>query len=315
MHAAPILFIKKEDGSLHLCVDYCGLNKLTKKDRYPLLLIADLLDSPSHVKVYSKIDLHHAYHLVHIADGDEWKTAFHMRYGSYEWLVMPFRLTNMPSAFQRFVNTVFTDMLDVTVIVYLDDIIIYSDNLEDHKKHVREVLCCLRKHGLYAKPKKCEFHMDTTEYLGYCLSPAGLTMAQNKVDIICDWPEPRKVKDIQSFLGFANFYCRFIYNYSDIVVPLTRLMRKDAPWNFFADCRRSFNSLKEAVTTMTFCSPQHHSQAYKLNPETSQSFPTQNTRSRSRSITPDPIGLNRIACTYLSLALVLCLLLPLIRYP
>ena len=140
-------------------------------------------------------------------------------------------------------------MLDVTVIVYLDDILIYSDNLEDHKKHVREVLRRLRKHGLYAKPEKCEFHMDTTEYLGYCLLPAGLTMAQNKVDIICNWPELQKVKDIQSSLGFANFYCCFIYNYSDIVVPLTRLTQKDAPWNFSAGCRRSFYSLKEAFTS------------------------------------------------------------------
>ena len=112
-------------------------------------------------------------------------------------------------------------MLDVTVIVYLDNILIYSDNLEDHKKHVREVLHHLRKHGLYTKPEKCEFHTDTTEYLGYCLSPAGLTMAQNKVNIIHDWPEPQKVRDIQSFLSFTNFYHRFIYNYSDIVVEMT----------------------------------------------------------------------------------------------
>ena len=150
-HAAPVLFVKKKDGSLRLCVDYRGLNKLTKKDCYLLLLIADLLDSPSRAKVYSKIDLRHAYHLVCIADGDEWKTAFRTRYGSYEWLVMPFGLMNAPSTFQRFVNTVFADMLDITVIVYLDDILIYSDNLEDHKKHVREVLRRLRKHGLYAK--------------------------------------------------------------------------------------------------------------------------------------------------------------------
>ena len=248
-HAAPVLFVKKKDGSLRRCVNYRSLNKLTKKDCYPLPLIADLLNSPSRAKVYSKINLRHAYHLVRIADGDGWKTAFHTQYGSYEWLVMPFGLTNAPSAFQRFVNTVFVDMLDVTIIVYLDDILIYSDNLEDHKKHVCEVLRRLRKHSLYAKPKKCKFHTDTTEYLGYCLSPAGLTMAQNKVDIIRDWPEPRKVKDIQSFLGFANFYCCFIYNYSDIVVLLTRLMRKDAPWNFSADCRRSFSSLKEAFTS------------------------------------------------------------------
>ena len=248
-HTTPVLFVKKKDSLLRLCVDYRSLNKLTKKDRYPLLLITDLLDSPSCVKVYSKIDLRHAYHLVRIANGDEWKTAFRMRYGSYEWLVMPFGLTNAPSTFQRFINTVFADMLDVTVIVYLDNILIYSDNLEDHKKHVRKVLHHLHKHSLYAKPEKCEFHTDTTEYLGYCLSPTGLTMAQNKVDIIRDWPEPRKVKDIQSFLGFTNFYRRFIYNYSDIVVPLMRLTRKDASWKFSADCRRSFNSLKEAFTS------------------------------------------------------------------
>ena len=226
LHTAPVLFIKKKDGSLCLCVDYRGLNKLTKKDCYPLPLIADLLNSPSCVKVYSKIDLRHAYHLVRIADGDEWKTAFRTRYGSYEWLVMPFGLMNAPSAFQRFINTAFADMLDVTVIVYLDDILIYSDNLEDHKKHIREVLRHLHKHGLYVKPEKCEFHTDTTEYLGYCLSPAGLTMAQNQVNIIRDWPEPRKVKDIQSFLGFANFYRRFIYNLSWPVPPGRSLVQR-----------------------------------------------------------------------------------------
>ena len=219
--AAPVLFVKKKDGSLRLCVDYRGLNKLTRKDRYPLPLISDLLDSPSCAKVYTKINLQHAYHLVRIADGDEWKTAFRTHYGSYEWLVMPFGLTNAPSAFQRFMNTIFADMLDVCIVVYLDDILIYSDNKEDHQKHVREVLRHLRKQGLYAKPEKCEFHSESVEYLGYCLAPSGLTMAQNKIQTICDWPEPRRVKDIQSFLGFANFYHRFIFNYSDIMVPLT----------------------------------------------------------------------------------------------
>jgi len=139
-HAALVLFVKKKDGSLRLCVDFRGLNKITKKDRYPLPLISDLLDSPSHAKIYSKIDLRHAYHLVRIAPGDEWKTAFHTRYGSYEWLVMPFGLTNAPAAFQRFVNTVFADMLDVCVVVYLDDILIYSEDMESHQQHVREVL-------------------------------------------------------------------------------------------------------------------------------------------------------------------------------
>jgi len=248
-HAAPVLFVKKKDGSLRLCVDFRGLNKITKKDCYPLPLISDLLDSPSRAKIYSKIDLRHAYHLVQIALGDEWKTAFRTRYGSYEWLVMPFGLTNAPAAFQRFVNTVFADMLDVCVVVYLDDILIYSEDMESHQQHVREVLRRLQLHGLFAKPEKCEFHSDSVEYLGYRLSPEGLTMSPDKIQTISDWPEPRKVKDIQSFLGFANFYRRFIFNYSNIVVPLTRLTRKDAPWVFSEDCRRAFNALKHAFTT------------------------------------------------------------------
>jgi len=121
-------------------VDFRGLNKVSKKDCYPLPLISDLLDSPSRAKVYTKIDLRHAYHLVRIALGDEWKTAFHTQYGSYEWLVMPFGLTNAPAAFQRFVNTIFADMLDVCVVIYLDDILIYSKDMDSHHKHVWEVL-------------------------------------------------------------------------------------------------------------------------------------------------------------------------------
>ncbi|KIN97850.1 hypothetical protein M404DRAFT_78300, partial [Pisolithus tinctorius Marx 270] len=248
-YAAPVLFVKKKDGSLQLCVDFRGLNKITKKDRYPLPLISDLLDSPSRAKIYTKIDLRHAYHLVWIAPGNEWKTAFRTRYGSYEWLVMPFGLTNAPAAFQRFVNTIFADMLDVCIVVYLDDILIYSGDKESHKWHVREVLRRLWLHGLYAKPEKCEFHSDSVKYLGFHLSPAGLTMSKEKVQTICDWPEPRKVKDIQSFLGFTNFYHRFIFNYLDIVVPLTQLTRKGAPWNFSEECRQSFNNLKAAFTT------------------------------------------------------------------
>jgi len=173
-HAALVLFVKKKDGSLWLCIDFRGLNKITKKDRYPLPLISDLLDSPSCAKIYSKINLRHAYHLVRIAPGNEWKTAFRTCYGSYEWLVMPFSLTNAPAAFQRFVNTVFADMLDVCVVVYLDNILIYSKDMESHQQHVQEVLRCLRLHGLFSKLEKCEFHSDSVEYLGYHLSPEGV---------------------------------------------------------------------------------------------------------------------------------------------
>ena len=129
-----------------------------------------------------------------------------MCYSSYEWLVMPFGLTNALAAFQHFVNTVFSDLLDVCVIVYLDDILIYSADMTSHKKHVQEVLQQLHANSLYAKPEKCEFHTKSTEYLGYQLSPSGLTMSPEKVKSIQDWLEPRKIKDMQSFLGFANFY-------------------------------------------------------------------------------------------------------------
>jgi len=146
-------------------------------------------------------------------------------------------------------NNLFSDLLDVCVVVYLDDILIYSDDITQHRKHVKEVLKRLRKAGLYAKVEKCEFHSDSVKYLGYVLSPAGLTMSDAKVKTIQEWPEPKKVKDIQSFLGFANFYRRFIFNYSDIVIPLTRLTRKDTPWNFDENCRNAFNTLKKAFTS------------------------------------------------------------------
>ena len=245
-HGAPVLFVRKKDGSLRLCVDFRGLNKISKKDRYPLPFISDLLSTAGKARLYTTIDLRHAYHLVRVADGDEWKTAFRTRYGSFEWRVMPFGLSNAPAAFQRFMNDIFIDLLDVHVIIYLDDILIYSDNPADHRKHVREVLRRLRKHGLYARPDKCRFSSDSVEYLGFILSKEGLKMDPSKVQTIQDWPEPRKVKDIQSFLGFANFYRRFISEYSDIVIPLTRLTRKGVPWNFSDDARNSFNTLKSA---------------------------------------------------------------------
>ena len=141
-------------------------------------------------------------------------------------------------------------MLDICVVVYLNDILIYSEDMESHQKHVQEVLRQLWLHKLFAKLEECEFHLDSVEYLSHCLSPEGLTMSPDKITTIANWPEPHKVKDIQSFQGFMNFYHRFIFNYSDIMVPLTRLTQKDAPWNFSEECCHSFNALKHAFTTM-----------------------------------------------------------------
>jgi len=146
-------------------------------------------------------------------------------------------------------NNVFSNLLDVCIVVYLDDILIYSDDITQHQRHVKEVLRRPQKAGLYAKAEKCKFHLDSIEYLGYVLSPSGLTMSDAKVKTIQEWPEPKKVKDIQSFLGFTKFYRRFIFNYSDKVILLTRLTRKDTPWNFDNNCRKAFNTLKQAFTS------------------------------------------------------------------
>src|SRR4029077_20631307 len=162
---------------------------------------------------------------------------------------MLFGLSNAPVAFQWFVNSIFADLLDICVVVYLDDILVYSEDEATHEEHVWEVLQRLRQHGLYANPQKCEFHTETMEYLGYILSPTGLAMSSEKVKAIQDWPEPRKVKDIQSFLGFVTLYPRFIHEFSNIVVPLTRLTRKGVPWAFTDDCRAAFQRLKDAFTS------------------------------------------------------------------
>ena len=179
-----------------LCVDFCGLNQITKKYRYLLLLIADLLDALWKACVYTKINLWHACHLVCIAKGDEPKTAFRTCYRSYKWCVMPFRLTNTPAAFQHFMNDIFADLLDICTVIYLDDILIYFDSMSDHTLHVQEALQCLQDNRLYASTEKCEFHTTSMEYLGFILSPDGLMMDPTKIQVIQDWPEPHKVWDI-----------------------------------------------------------------------------------------------------------------------
>ena len=171
---------------------------------------------------------------------------------------MPFGLTNASMAFQWFINNIFSDFLDVYVIVYLDNILIYSNDMSEHHQYIKEVLKHLHKASFYAKTEKCEFHSKSVEYLGYIFSSSSLTMSNNKVKIIQDWPEPKKVKDMQFFLGFANFYYQFIFNYLDIVIPLTYLTQKDIPWKLDFSCCDAFNSLKKAFTsasTLTYWIP------------------------------------------------------------
>jgi len=243
-----MLFVKKKDGSLRLCVDWRGLNSITKKDRYPLPLIPNLLNRLCGSRIFTKIDLRGVYNLVWIAPGDKWKTAFRTCYGSFDFLMMHFGLTNAPATFQCLMNTIFADCLDTFIVIYLDDILIFSKNPEEHWEHVREVLTRLRKNQLFAKPEKCEFSVNKTEFLGFKISPNSISMSQSKVDAILKWPTPKNLKQVQSFLGFANFYWRFVFNYSDIVIPLTRLTRKLAPWNWRSEADTTFRALKQAFT-------------------------------------------------------------------
>ena len=226
--AAPLLFVPKKDGSLQPCVDYRALNAITVKDRYPIPLISEHLDRLSTARIFTKLDLKGAYNLLRIAAGHEWKTAFRTRYGSFEYLVMPFGLCNAPSTFQRLMNHVLADLLDVSVIVYLNDILVFSEEPNNHPRHVCKVLERLRKNQLYCAPDKCDFHTTSVEFLGYMVSPTGVSMDLSKVQTVVDWPPPESIRQIQVFLGFANFYRQFIRHYSRVAAPLTDLL-KGAP--------------------------------------------------------------------------------------
>jgi hypothetical protein len=206
----PIHFVKKKDGGLWLCVDYRGLNTITIKDQTPLPLIGEALDHLSKAKIYTKLDVKDAYHNLRIAKGNEWKTTFRTKYGLYEYLVMLFGLTNAPASFQCWMNEVLSDYLDIFCIAYLDDVLIYSDNLTQHREHVKLILERMKEVGLTLKASKCEFHTYRTEYLGYIITPTGISMDPEKVKAVEEWKEPTNVKGVQSFLGFANFYSRFI---------------------------------------------------------------------------------------------------------
>ena len=229
---ALVLFVKKKDGLLYFFVDFHSFNYISKKDQYLLLLISNLLNSSCKAWVYSKINLCHAYHLVCITNSNEQKTTFRTCYESFQQSVIPFGLTDTPMAFQQLMNNIFSNLLNIYVVIYLDDILIYSNDMSKYHWHMKKVLKHLCKAGLYAKAEKYKFHSKLVEYLGYILSSSGLTMSNDKLKIIQDWLEPKKVKDIQSFLGFANFYYQFIFNYSDIVILLTYLTWKNISQKF-----------------------------------------------------------------------------------
>jgi RNase H-like domain found in reverse transcriptase/Reverse transcriptase (RNA-dependent DNA polymerase)/Integrase zinc binding domain/Chromo (CHRromatin Organisation MOdifier) domain/Integrase core domain len=248
--AAPILFVKKKDGSLRLCVDYRALNKVTVKNRYPLPLISEMLDRVRGAKIFTKLDLRGAYNLIRIREGDEYKTAFRTRYGQFEYRVMPFGLTNAPATFQAYMDECLAPYIDDFAVCYLDDILIYSKDPREHEEHVCKVLAKLKEFGLYCKASKCEFSVRKVQFLGFVISEDGVAMEADRISTIEDWPAPKSVKDVQTLLGFTNFYRRFIRKYAKITAPISDLLKstRDSRWEWTQAASRAFQKLKRAFT-------------------------------------------------------------------
>ncbi len=251
----PVLFVRKKDGSLRMCIDYRALNNITVKNRYPLPHPEDLLNQVAGAKWFSVIDLKSGYHQVRIKAGDEHKTAFRTRFGLYEWMVMPFGLTNAPSTFQRMMNDIFRDCLDKFVIVFLDDILIYSKTKEDHAQHLRLVLQLLRQNQLYAQPAKCRLVRQTIDYIGHTISKDGISPMQDKVSAILDWATPANVSELRSFLGAITYYHRHIAHMADIGSPLYELLSTKSAWRWEEEQQQAFIKLKQAIKDSATLTP------------------------------------------------------------
>ncbi|GBG88512.1 hypothetical protein CBR_g47983 [Chara braunii] len=246
-YGAPVLFVWKKNKDLQLCIDYRKLNAQTVKNAGPLPRIDDLLERLGSAKYFSKLDLKSGYHQISIRSNDRYKSAFKMRYGHFEWVAMSFGLTNTPATFQAAMTNEFHAMLDRFVLVYLDDILVYSRTLKDHLGHLRRVLETLRHTKYKANRDKCEFVRQELEYLGHFVIPEGISPLSDKTQVIQEWPEPRNVTDVRSFLGLAGYYQRFIKGYSKIAAHLTKLQCEDRSFDFVEEAQESFLTLKAAL--------------------------------------------------------------------
>ncbi|GJV93932.1 putative reverse transcriptase domain-containing protein [Tanacetum coccineum] len=244
---APVLFVKKKDGSFRMCIDYRKLNKLTVKNRYPLPRIDDLFDQLQGSRVCSKIDLRFGYHQLRVREEDISKTAFRTRYGHYEFQVMPFGLTNAPAVFMDLMNRVCKPYLDRFVIVFIDDILIYSKSRKEHEGHLKLILNLLKKEELYAKFSKCEFWLSKVQFLGHVIDSEGIHVDPAKIEAIKDWASPKTPTEIRQFLGLAGYYRRFIEGFSKIARPMTKLTQKSVKFEWGEKAEAAFQLLKQKL--------------------------------------------------------------------
>jgi Reverse transcriptase (RNA-dependent DNA polymerase) len=251
---APVLFAPKKDGCLRMCLDYRALNKLTIKNKCPIPRIDEIFDRLQGAQYFTSLDLRNSYYQIRMKDADIPKTCIRTRYGSFEFLVMPFGITNAPSTFQAMMNDVFREHLDEFVMVYIDDILIFSLTAEDHLKHVKFILVRLRQHQLFAKRSKSEFNRASLPFLGHLACQGGVRMQQSKVQALDDWPRLTTVTEVQSFLGLANYYRHLIRDFARISVPLSELTKKGVPFEWGEDRRILFRTSKMQSKASQCCS-------------------------------------------------------------
>ncbi|GJS95227.1 putative reverse transcriptase domain-containing protein [Tanacetum coccineum] len=244
---APVLFVKKKDGSFRMCIDYRELNKLTVKNRYPLPRIDDLFDQLQGSSIYSKIDLRSGYHQLRVREEDIPTIAFRTRYGHYEFQVMSFGLTNAPAVFMDLMNRVCKPYLDKFVIVFIDDILIYSKNKQEHAEHLKLILELLKKEQLYAKFSKCEFWIPKVQFLGHVIDSQGIHVDPAKIESVKDWASPKSATEIRQFLGLAGYYRRFIEGFSKIAKPMTKLTQKKIKFDWSDKAEAAFQLIKQKL--------------------------------------------------------------------